>query len=190
MARAEFQRVIVGASYGGLQCVAAEVRPQRPAGSVDLPSRDGIVDRVFSVCAAGKRAGQYLTGLAETQTECGIASIRLDENALMMARRTDVAGAQDGIRAGLALDRKHPLFGIGRLVVDVVAGNTADGFKVGPVEVYVRMAARRVQWGECVRERLAVVLAIRGGHEWSGEEWWRGTGVCRAIGCIGRQNSD
>ncbi len=75
-----------------------------------------------------------------------------------MAGGADIAGAEDGVGAGLALDGEHPLFGVRRAVVDVVAGNAADGLEVAPVDVGVGVAARGVERREGVGEGLAIVL--------------------------------
>ena len=118
---------------------------QRPARSVYLPAGGGIVHRVFAAGAAGKRVGFDFAGLAQAETEGRIAGIGLDQYTLSMACSANIGHAEDRFRAGLALDREHPFFGIRDAVMHVIAGNSADGLIGAPVNAGVGFAARGVE---------------------------------------------
>ena len=156
---AELEGVVVGMSDIRLQRVAAEVGTERPAGAVHLASADRVVDSVLAEGSAGERAGLDFAGLAEAEAERRVAGVRLDQNALAVAGGADVACAEDGLGAGLALDGEHPLFCVGRAVMNVIAGNAADGDKAAPVETGVGMAARGIQRNEGVGKWLAEILS-------------------------------
>ncbi len=153
MAGAEFQRVVVGVADGGLQRIAAEVRAQRPARTVYLPTADRIIDGVLAARAAGERSRLHVAGLAQAQAERGISGIWLNENPLAMARRADITRTEDGLRSGLPLNRKHPLFGVGRAVVDVVSGNTLDRLIGAPVDIGIGVACARNSTEQTYKER-------------------------------------
>src|SRR5271168_1252915 len=90
VARAQFKGVVVGMPNGGLKGIATKVWPQWTTRSVDLAACNGIVDRVFSVCAAGQSSGLHFARLTETQAEGRIAGIRFNQNSLTMARCTNI----------------------------------------------------------------------------------------------------
>ena len=60
VARAEFERVVVGVANVGLERIAAEVGAQRPARSVHLAAGNRIVDRVL---AAWRRRSAFPAAL-------------------------------------------------------------------------------------------------------------------------------
>ncbi len=187
---AEFECVVVGVADGGLVGVAAEGGSERAAGSVDLTACDGEIGGVFAAGSAGGGAGHDLAGLAEAQAEGWVADVGFDENALAMAGVADVGCGEDCIRTGLALDGEHPLLGVGRFVVDVVAGDALDGEEVAPVKAGVGVVARGVQWGEGVGEWLAVVSSVLGTDEGGCEERFFGAGIGGAVGGVGCEDSD
>ena len=104
VARAEFERVVVGVADVRLEGVAAEVRSQLLACSIDHPARCRIVDRIFAESPAGQGSEHDVAWLAQAQAESGIARILRDQHALAMRGGADIARVEDSLRSGLALD--------------------------------------------------------------------------------------
>src|SRR3984957_19020227 len=107
VAEAEFEGVVIGVADGGLIGIAAEVGAERSAGSVDGLAGSRGEDVALAEGAAGGGAGGNLAGLAQAEAERGIAGIGFDEHEKTMRFVADIAGAEDGVVAELALEGDH-----------------------------------------------------------------------------------
>ena len=187
--RAEFERIVVGVADGGLLRIAAKVGPERTTRTVDHAAADGVVGRVFAIGTAGEGAGLHFTRLAQAQTQSGVAGIGLRQHTLVVACIAYIGHTEDGFGTGLPLDREGPLLGVRRGVVDVVAGDAADGFVGSPVYVCIRLLPRGTERRKGVGERLPVILAAVGVDERRREERLL-VGVGGAVRSIGSEHTD
>src|SRR5580698_9219136 len=103
VAQAEFQRVEVGVSNGGLIRVAAEIRSEWAASIAG-----GFVKRAAS---------------GSTQTQRRITGIRFDKDEQAMRLIAHIGGAEQGVFAELSFDGERVLLGIRNAIGDRVGGN-------------------------------------------------------------------
>src|ERR1700678_2574687 len=108
----------------------------------------------------------------------------------MMRLRPDVAGAEQRVVPESAFYREHVFLRVRNFVVRGIAGNSADGFKLRPVDARIRMARRGVQRSQLDGKILPLILTVGRSYEGSREQRRRGTRISGPVRRVRAQNSD
>src|SRR5579863_1999783 len=116
VAQAEFESVVIRFADGRLIGVAAEVRTQGAAGSVDHLAGSGREYVAFPEGTAGGGAGRDGAGLAQTQAERRVTGIGFNHDQKAVRLRAHVARAEHSVGSELPLDRQRVLLDVGNAI--------------------------------------------------------------------------